>query len=251
MTAYQRLPSAPFSPVPGPDQVPADGRGQAAYDLAWIDHRGAPVWDRRVLPDTPEIDGAVSSLARGAMLQGPRGAIAIEDLMPGDRVATRDGGTAQIEWIGTRTYASGGPRPTFYRVAAHAFGATGPQTDVVLGANAHILIDSPRCLPLVGDRLAFAPIAAFEDGHSVSIITPPGEVACYGIACAGQSALLVSGLPVESYHPARATARSLNRNVLAEMGKLFPQVASGAGFGAPRINYLSLAEAQGLSLTGV
>ncbi|MEM7487846.1 MAG: Hint domain-containing protein [Pseudomonadota bacterium] len=223
----------------------------AAYDLAWIDHRGAALWDTRTLPDRPEIDEAVSSLARGAMLQGPRGPIAVEDLMPGDRVATRGGGTAEIRWIGARTYGPGGARPTFYRVAAHAFGALGPETDVVLGAHAHVLIDSPRCQPLVGARLAFAPVAAFEDGHAVTAIVPPGEVTCYGLACAGQAAILVSGLAVESYHPARATTRNLNRSILAEMGKLFPQVAEGGGFGAPRINYLSPVEAQGLALSGL
>ncbi|MEM8822743.1 MAG: Hint domain-containing protein [Pseudomonadota bacterium] len=251
MTAYQRVASAPYSNVSGYVDATPPEVVTAAYDLAWIDHRGAPIWDRRMLPDMPEIREAVSSLARGAMLQGPRGPIAIEDLMPGDRVATRDGGTAQIEWIGTRTYAPGGDRPMFYRVSANAFGASGPETDVVLGANAHVLIDNPRCIPLVGSPLAFAPIAAFEDGHAVTSITPQGEVACFGLACAGQAAILVSGLAVESYHPARATTRNLNRNILSEMGKLFPQAAGGTGFGAPRINYLSLVEAQGLALAGV
>ncbi|WGH77745.1 Hint domain-containing protein [Jannaschia ovalis] len=249
MTAYQRLPSAPYSPVPDGAHARADADVPTiSFELAWLDHRGVAQWDRRRLPDTPELAGAVASLARGAILRGANGPIAIEDLMPGDRVATRGGGTAQIDWIGTRSFGPQGERPLFYRVAAHALGAAGPETDVLLGAQAHVLIANKTCHELVGSPMAFAPIAAFEDGHSIAPVVPPGEVSVYGIACAGQEAVLVSGMPVESYHPARATGRALNRAVLASMAQLFPQIGQGAGFGPPRIPYLSLAEAQGLSL---
>ncbi|MCK0167577.1 Hint domain-containing protein [Jannaschia sp. S6380] len=250
MTAYQRLPSADFSPIPG-SSASDDERACAHYDLAWIGPNGRATWDSRRLPATPQIDAAVSSFARGAMLQGIRGPIAIEDLVPGDRVSVRGGGTAQIDWIGARSYRAGGDRPTFFRVAAHAFGGSGPLQHVVLGADAHVLIEHIRCHELVGGPVAFAPVAAFEDGHAVTAIVPPGEVTTYGIACAGQEAVLAAGLPVESYHPARATAQSLTRTVLSDMARLFPQTAGGMGFGAPRIPYLTFAEAQGLAVSGI
>lgn len=250
MTAYQRLPSAEFTPISSaPDQD--DPRACAHYDLAWIAPNGRATWDSRRLPATAQIDAAVSSFARGAMLQGIRGPIAIEDLVPGDRVAVRGGCTAQIDWIGARSYRAGGERPTFYRIAAHAFGASGPLADVVLGSDAHILIEHARCHALVGGPVAFAPVAAFEDGHNVTAIVPPGEVTTYGIACAGQEAVLAAGLPVESYHPARATLQSLTRTVLSDMARLFPQTAAGTGFGAPRIPYVTFAEAQGLAMGGI
>ncbi|WP_371156535.1 Hint domain-containing protein, partial [Jannaschia sp. 2305UL9-9] len=130
MTAYQRLPSASFRSALDPDldrdgarTTAPDTRAMAPYDLAWIDSRGVATWDRRRLPDTPQIEGAVSCLARGAMLRGPRGPVAIEDLVPGDRIATRSGGTVQIDWIGSRTYRGGTDTPRFFRIAARAFGA--------------------------------------------------------------------------------------------------------------------------------
>ncbi|SFI63527.1 Hint domain-containing protein [Jannaschia pohangensis] len=252
MTAYQRLPSASFSPVPGParDSAHPDTRASAHYDIAWIDGHGAGAWDRRALPDTPEIEAAVSSFARGTILRGTRGPVAIEDLIPGDRLLTHSGGSVQIDWIGARSYHAGSERPRFYRVAAHAFGANGPDTDVILGSKAHILIDSPRCRPLVGANIAFAPLAAFEDGHRVRVIIPQGEVTVYGIACAAQEAVLADGLPIETYHPARTTARSLNRTVLEDMARLFPQLADTGGFGAPRTPYLTMSEAQSLAMGG-
>jgi len=207
-------------------------------------------WDRRSLADTPEIETAVQRLPRCTILRGSRGPIAIEALIPGDRLMTHSGGSVQIDWIGARSYPDGAERPMFYRVAANAFGANGPETDVILGAQAHILIDSPRCRPLVGANIAFAPLAAFEDGHSVRAIVPPGEVTVYGIACTAQEAVLAEGLPIETYHPARTTARSLNRTVLEDMARLFPQLSDTGGFGAPRTPYLTMSEAQSLALGG-
>ncbi len=247
MTAYQRLPSADFRPAPGQDESRLDARPLVSLDLAWVDPKGRAVWDVRRLPDTPEIATAVSCLARGSMLRTESGPIAIEDLMPGDRVATASG-TAEIRWIGSRSYHSGGERPRLWRVSARAFGGQGPEADILLGSDAQVLIDSPRCVPLVGKRQAFAPVAAFEDGVSVTAVTPPGDVSVYGLACASQEAVLVAGLPVESYHPARTTARSLNRVVLSDMAKLFPHAAETDGFGAPRIPYLSISEAWDLAL---
>ena len=249
MTAYQRVPNAPYTPVRHVAAGPA--RPNAFVEIAWIDHRGLPAWDRRALPDTPEMEDAVSGFARGTMLRGPSGPVAVEDLVPGDHVAVRGGGTARVDWIGARSYPSGARRPTFYRVAAHAFGASGPDTDVLLGATAHVLLHSARNVPLVGGPLAFAPVSAFADGHRVAAVTPPGEVTVYGLACRGQEAVLAGGLAVESYHPARATRCRLTRTVLADMAQLLPQTAGGAGFGAPRVPHLTASEAAGLALSGI
>lgn len=251
MTTYKRLPSVSFSSGASVDNTPreAGARSFASYDIAWIDHRGTVTWDHRRLPDTPEVEAAVSSFARGTLLRGPRGPVAVEDLIPGDRIEVRGGDTAQIEWIGSRSYPRQVDRPLFYRVAARAFGASGPDVDILLGTSAHILIDTPKCRDLVGGNLAFAPISAFEDGQTVAAIVPPGEVTVYGIACRGQEAMLTAGLPVESYHPARATGASLTRTVLADMAKLFPQTASGSGFGATRIPYLTRSEAMSLAMS--
>ena len=105
MTAYQRLPSAGIRHALDPELDAPSGRSDARplapIDLAWIDGKGRATWDNRKLPDTPEIAAAVSCLARGALLRGPKGPVAVEDLMPGDRVATASGGTAEIRWIGS------------------------------------------------------------------------------------------------------------------------------------------------------
>lgn len=245
MTAHSRFPPATSRPVRRPND--ADSRATAEFDLAWLGKRGTVMRDSRRLPDTPETDAAIATFARGTLLRGIRGPVAVEDLKPGDPVATRGGGTARIEWIGARDRHEGAK---LFRVAPHAFGTNGPEAPVLLGPAAHVLIESARCRILVGGPLAFAPVAAFEDGHRVAAIQPPGGVTVYGLACVGQEALMVEGLAVETSHPARATARSLNRSVLTDMTRLFPHLSETSDFGTQRIPHLTASEARLLTLSG-
>ncbi len=216
--------------------------------LTWTDADGAVHRERRGLPGTPTVEDAVSIFAHGTMLQDARGPIAVEDLRAGDRVRVLGGRLAAIVWIGSRGHAEAECRPVFYRVAGRAFGARGPDADILLGASARILIDDRRCEGLVGRPLAFAPLAAFEDGRSVCAVRPRGEATVYGIGCRAQEALLAGGLPVESAHPARATGRRLTPAGMAELAWLFPQLAAGVAFGASRIPCLSRREAMELAL---
>ncbi len=245
MSAFQRFPAIDSAIVPRPVPAPEP---MADYDLAWLDHKGVLRRDLRRLPGAPLIDAAVSSFGRGTLLRGPAGPVAIEDVTPGDRVAVRGGGFARVDWVGSRLHGGPDAQPMLYRVAAHAFGAAGPTQDIVLGQHALVLIERPALTDLVGGPVAFAPLAAFEDGYGVTAVTPKWEVATWGIACAGQEAVLAGGLGVASYHPARATCAHLTRNVLADLARLFPQSAGGAGFGAPRLPTLSATEARDIAL---
>lgn len=242
---------ADFRPADSQSVVPndADRRPTIACDIAWCDADGQARWDRRALPDTPEIVAALSSFARGTLLLGPDGPVAVEDLVPGDRVAVRGGGTVSIDWIGALGHRAAAPG--LFRVAAHAFGASGPARDVLLGAGARVLVESPRCRALVGTDTAYAPVSAFEDGHRVAAIAPPGEVVTYGLACAGQEAVLAGGLAVGSTHPARALATNLKRSGPSDLARLFPQMSRTGGFGAARIPCLTMTEAQGLAFAGL
>ncbi|WP_299814486.1 Hint domain-containing protein [uncultured Jannaschia sp.] len=248
MSAFERFPAINPAIARHPVRVPEH---LAEYDLAWLDHRGAVCRDLRHLPATPILDAAVSSFGRGTLLQNGTGPVAIEDVTPGDRVAVRGGGFARVDWVGSRLHGGPDAQPTLFRVAAHAFGALGPTQDTVLGAHALVLIEHPACAELVGGPSAFAPLAAFEDGFGVTAITPKGDVATWGIACAGEEAVLAGGLGVASYHPARATCARLTRNALADLARLFPQSAAGAGFGAPRLPTITMAEARAVALSAV
>ncbi len=217
----------------------------ALFETSWLDATGRERWDSLRLPLSEVTEGAVAAVSRGTPVQTPRGEVAIEDLIPGDRVTTPEG-SACVTWIGMRAYGPTEARPTLYRVKEQTFGRNRPAGDVVLGAGAHVRVNSPRCRPLVGRDEAFAPIAALEDSLRVIAVQPPGDIATYGIACEGQESILVGGVPIETYHPARDMMRRVTPAMLEDMARLIPPLAQG--FGSARIPYLSMTEAQTLQL---
>ncbi|MGB3556608.1 MAG: Hint domain-containing protein, partial [Jannaschia sp.] len=191
-------------------------------------------------------EAATACIAGGGILRRPGGAVAVEDLRPGDRVLTATGESVRIDWIGARLYRREGRRPTFFRISAGAFGNTGPKRTMTVGAAAHLLLEDRRCLPLVGTPRAFAPIAAFEDGETVLRIVPAGDVPVYGIACVTQAAVVVSGLSIETFHPAHAVAACAGEAFRADLARLIPLDFDGTGFAPARIPRLSLSEARTL-----
>ena len=248
MSALQRFSvfETDIAPARGPARREAPG--EATFELAWLDATGRPAWEQRRLPDTAEVNATVASFARATLLSTPTGKTPVEDLRPGDLLSTVDGGETEVTWIGSRDLFPAGAQPTLYRVAPHAFGGRGPAATVILGASAHVLLDDPRCMALVGGLRAFAPVSAFEDGERVAAIVPPGDGMTFGIACAGQAAILASGLPVATVHPARAMGTALARGGHATLARLFPHLSGGATFDAPRIPTLTLSEARDLTV---
>lgn len=232
-----------FAP-PRAARVPAPEAPALRFEIAWLDPQGRERWDDLRLPAGPAAEDAVALLASGTPVETPRGAVAVEDLIPGDRVRTVEG-SATVTWIGRRLHHAAGPRPTLLRVGAGAFGRDRPEGHVVLGGAAHMRVEGPRCRPLVGGDAALAPVASLVDSLGVVAVRPPGDVATYGIACEGAATLLCAGLPVAAYHPARDMMRRLTPAALEDMARLIPPLASGMG--SARLPYLSATEARMLS----
>ena len=206
-----------------------------------------------MLPVSEVIEAAVSSLARGTLLNTPEGQIAIEDLIPGMMVNTAFGPPAKVQWIGSHCYAEGaGPstqtRAPLYRVSAEAFGHNAPTHDLMLAHAAAVLLRTPACRKLVGQDMGFAPITAFEDSYNVTSILPASEVTVYNLAVHSHEAVIANGLPIESFHPCRNAHHLLNQESLRELARLFPHLSARNGFGPQRIAHLSVSEARNLEV---
>jgi hypothetical protein len=260
MSAHQRHRSA-FSRAltatpPETIRRPSE-RPRVPVDVGWLAACGNPVWNLSPVPDTPLLRAAVSVFAGGTPLDTPDGPRRVGELVPGDRLLTKEGGVARLAWSGTVSWEGDGPGPCaalpgpgtpLLRVAADSFGPGLPERDILLGAQAHVLLESPALVELVGAPAAFAPLAAFEDGVSVAPVSPPGEVQVHGLATGGHDALLAANLPVAAFHPSCVGRREIGSGGLAQMAALFPQLDRGPGFGPCRLPYLSAEQAMMLGL---
>jgi hypothetical protein len=109
------------------------------FEMLWAAENG-DVLDRQVsAPALPVFEDAFSAFARGALIPTEHGPVAIEDLLPGDRIETVGGDFLPIKWIGSMqldaqgTRAKGAAPECLYRLMADSFGYGRPAPDLLLG----------------------------------------------------------------------------------------------------------------------
>lgn len=193
-------------------------------------------------PSHPAFEGAFAALARGTILATEEGPIAIEDLVPGVKVETRDAGFQPLKWIGMTTIAPSMPLADFparlFRVPVDSFGPSRPMPDLMLAPHARLLHRSPKMRELFGYDSAVTPIPAFEDGYSVIRVAPASPVAVYHLAFRDHHILRANGLEIESFHPGQELTRQLSGDSLRLFMSFFPHLEALSEFGpliAPRL----------------
>lgn len=198
----------------------------------------------RRAPAHPIFEAGFSALARGSILATEEGPVAIEDLLPGIRVETRDDGFQPLLWIGTITllpnHATGHLQSRLFRIPVDSFGPSRPMPDLMLAPHARLLHRSPKLRDVVHKDTALTPITAFEDGQTVIRVAPISPVSVFHLAFRDHQILRANGLEIESYHPGEDVLARLGGENLRLFMSLFPHIQSTADFGplrAPRISF--------------
>ncbi len=197
----------------------------------------------KAAPAHPIFEGAFSALARGTILATEDGPIAVEDLLPGMHVETRDAGFQPLMWVGTITLSPQAtvnhPPTRLFRVPVDSFGPSRPMPDLMLAPHARLLHRSTKLLDIVQDDQALTPITAFEDGQSVIRVAPVSPVNVYHVAFREHHILRANGLEIESFHPGEDLISRIGGESLRLFQSLFPHIESVRDFGplvAPRLS---------------
>ena len=199
----------------------------------------------RIVPALPPFEEAVAAFARGCLLKTERGQVAVEDLLPGDRVHTVDAGFQTLLWRGATVISSRavGQDPgmgELTRIAADALGIAKPMPDLILGPRARLAHRASGVRQLTGSEIALVPGRDFIDGINVVSLTPPTSVPVYHLGFAGHHRLVANGVEVESYHPGPAHLFGLRGEMLALFLSCFPHVRGLEDFGPPALPRLRL-----------
>ncbi len=194
-------------------------------------------------PCHPVFESAFAALARGTIMATDEGPVAIEDLLPGMMVETRDAGFQPLVWIGTMTLAQQTPLAhmpaRLFRIPVDSFGPARPMPDLMLAPHARLLHRSPRLREYVGGDSAMTPVTAFEDGHTVVRVAPVSPVSVYHLAFRDHHVLRANGLEIESFHPGEDLHQKIGGDSLRLFLSFFPHVTSISDFGplvAPRLS---------------
>lgn len=184
-------------------------------------------------PAIPLFESAFAAFARGVVLNGPAGPVAIEDLQPGDMLDTVGGAPARVVWIGSSNFvpADTGRRMPMVRVMADSFGPTRPTSFVTLGPWARILHTPAHLRSMTDGAPMLTPVHEFVDGVNVIEVVPPTPVRMFHICLTRHAAIDVGGIAVETFHPGLAAARRLSHAQRTFFLSMFPQFAHLSDFG--------------------
>lgn len=216
-------------PAPSPSRVAAPVPFDTRYSFTWTEPDGTIEERARMGPSIAIFTDAFAALGRGALIQTPTGPVAIEDLLPGDRVVT-DRGALPLSWKGSRVIAPQHRNVGLYRIAAEAFGPTRPSPDLLLGPAARVVSRRTRLQSLIGAEAALLPVAALDDSETVIRIRPVSAMQVFHLGFNDHVTFTANGVELESVHPG-ALAEPLDPEMAALYLSMFPHIERFDDFG--------------------
>ncbi|TDL81954.1 type I secretion protein [Palleronia sediminis] len=214
-------------PRSGPAELPPLTQ---RYHVIGLDRAGDPVEFTRMGPATPLFTQTFGAIVHGGLVQTIDGPVAVEDLLPGDRVITSNG-VDRLVWKGARTILPGRRKSALYRIPADALGLGRPSRDILLGPAARLVSRRDAVRRLLGVDSALVPISALVDGQAIIEIAPISPLQCYHLAFARHCTFTVNGLELESAHPGRID-RIAGAAMQALFLSFFPHLERMDEFGA-------------------
>lgn len=162
----------------------------------------------------------------GTMIATPCGERAVQDLLPGDLVLTKDHGAQPLRWRGTRrVQAIGNFAPIHIRA-----GAFGDHRDLLVSPLHRILIRDALAEVLFGEAEVLVAARDLVNDHSVQR-QPGGQVTYVHLLFDHHQVLFSQGLETESFLPGPQTMKSVEDNVMTEICAIFPQLEPDTGLG--------------------
>ena len=191
---------------------------------------------RHLAPAMPLFEDAFCAFARGSLIDTEMGPVAIEDLLPGDKVVTADGAVQPVVWKGSVTIVPGlkqGQKREMKltRLMADSFGLSRPMRSIVAGPSARLLHTPLKMRALAGQSKILAPVNAFVDGVNVIETAPPTAVELFHFCLPRHAAVRVGGMEFESYHPGTNATRMISHAMRSLFLNLFSHVDSVGEFG--------------------
>ena len=169
-----------------------------------------------------DISGEIVCFAAGTRILGDAGEVAVEDLIVGDPVMTRDHGIQPVRWIGGRKVRAQG-RFAPIRITAGVLGNArdlwlSPQHRVLLtGWQAELLFGTEEVLVAAKHLLSLPGVDRMEGGW----------VRYFHILFDAHEIVFAAGTPCESFHPGTASLRGMDDAPRSELFALFPALAAG------------------------
>ncbi|MCW1932174.1 Hint domain-containing protein [Pararhodobacter zhoushanensis] len=168
----------------------------------------------------------------GTLIDTTRGRVAVEDLVIGDKVLTRDHGYQDLTWTGrrdlTQAELASCPSAAPIRIKAGALGRDLPERDLTVSPRHRMLVTGARAELMFGEREVLVAAADLLGLPGVEQVTE-GAVSYIHVMCEAHQIIRAEGSWTESFQPAEAVINALESETRAELLGLFPELATQAG----------------------
>jgi len=178
-------------------------------------------------PDERLMDLLCISFARSTMITLGNGSQRpIEELVPGDRVLTRDHGPQALRWVGHVTLRAVGA----YAPVMIAAGVMGNEGDLVVSQHHRLFLYQRRRTGAMQSAEILVQAKHLVDGEQI-VLREGGFVEYYSLVFDAHEIIYAEGIPAESLMVTEATVARLPPDLAAEVKERFPGVTQLQHFG--------------------
>ncbi|MBY4894411.1 Hint domain-containing protein [Rhodobacteraceae bacterium N5(2021)] len=167
---------------------------------------------------------AIPCFARGTMILTEDGEKAVEDLVEGDMIETRDNGLQPIRWIGSRKVAAEG---RFAPIAIEA-GTLGMHRRLVVSPQHRVMLTHWMAELMFGEDEVLVAAKDLVNDCSIHVLGPDqlenGEVEYFHLLFDRHQIIFSEGLATESFLPGPTVMNNLDADVQEEVLALFPGI---------------------------
>jgi hypothetical protein len=206
------------------------------FEVASLLPNGNVVETHHIAPALPLFEDAFSAFSRGSLVDTESGPIAVEDLLPGDRLMTRDGTAQTLMWKGSTSLIPGrastrGRNHKLTSFMADCFGLQGPMSCVIAGPAARVLRTPPHLRAIAGASPLLTPVHEFHDGMTIVETAPPTPVEVFHLSLATHAVIKIGGLEFETYHPGTKALQLTSHAIRALYLNMFSHINQLSDFG--------------------
>jgi len=206
------------------------------YEVTSLLPNGNIAETHHIAPALPLFEEAFCAFTRGSLVATDTGPIAVEDLLPGDRLLTHDGSFQTLMWIGSTSLIPGhadnrGRSHKLTSFMADSFGMQKPMSCVLAGPAARLLRTPPHLRAFAKNAQLLTPVEEFHDGMNIVESAPPTAVKMFHLCLKNHAVITIGGLEFETYHPGTKALQLISHAMRSLYLNMFSHIDQLSDFG--------------------
>ncbi|WP_102223254.1 Hint domain-containing protein [Acidimangrovimonas sediminis] len=168
----------------------------------------------------------------GTLIATPKGERLVEDLVPGDKVITRDNGIQEIRWAGKTALdwkelaANSHLKPILIRAGSLGDGL--PERDMMVSPNHRILVANDRTALYFDEHEVLVAAKHVVNNQGIHAIDSMGTTYIH-FMFDNHEVVLSNGAWTESFQPGDYTLSGMGNSQRSEIFELFPELQTSEG----------------------